>query len=104
MLGSAPPAVFTPRPYGHARPGKGAVVGAVLLHLLLVVAIASSAMKGAQALPDYKVYRVDIYSPPPQVEGEPEAAKPQPAIVKAPQPKQVAVEKKPAPVKAPPKK
>jgi outer membrane biosynthesis protein TonB len=88
-------------------PGKAAFAGAVALHLLPLVLLAGNIFEAAEPLPAYKVYRVDIYSPPPQVKGEPEApAKPAPTIVKPPETKTtVAVEKKPAPVvKTPPSK
>lgn len=88
-------------------PGRGAIFASVALHLGLAGAIAVSAFKPAEVLPDYKVYRVDIYSPPPQVEGIPEAAsKPEPAVIKPPEPKEVVVAKKPEPkpAKAPDKK
>jgi len=97
---------FTPRTPARG-PGKLAFAGAVLLHLLPLLALAGNLFQAAEPLPQYKVYRVDIYSPPPQVAGEPEApAKAEPAIVKPPETKTtVAVEKKPAPVvKAPPRK
>lgn len=88
-------------------PGKAAFAGAVLLHLLPLLAVAGNVFQAAEPLPQYKVYRVDIFSPPPQVAGEPEApARPEPTIVKPPEAKTtVAVEKKPAPVPKPaPKK
>jgi protein TonB len=89
----------------QSKPGRGAVAGSVFVHAGLVALIAVNALKGASDLPEYKVYRVDIYSPPPQVLGEPEAPRPRPAIIKPPEQKHVAaVEKKPAPVKTPPTK
>jgi outer membrane biosynthesis protein TonB len=88
----------------QTKPGRGAIVGSFIVHLLLVGVIAVSAAKGTAGLPEYRVYRVDLYSPPPQVLGEPAAPKPRPTIVKPPEKKEVALEKKPAPVKAPPKK
>ena len=89
----------------RTRPGRGAVVGSVLVHVMLAFAIGFNAAQDLDDLPDYRVYRVDIYSPPPQELGEPQAPKPRPTIVKPPEQKQVALEKKPAPpVKQPPKK
>jgi periplasmic protein TonB len=87
----------------HDGPGKSAIAASLILHVGVVALIAARAFQGPQELPEYRVYKVDIYSPPPQALGEPEAPKAQPAIVKPPEPKQVAVNK-PAPVKAPAKK
>lgn len=95
---------FVPRAHVRSGPGRSAVAGSIVLHLAVAAAMVGNVFKSAEPLPEYKVYRVDIYSPPPNVEGEPEAPKPQPAIVKPPEEKAVAVETKPAPVKAPTKK
>jgi outer membrane biosynthesis protein TonB len=77
-------------------PGKRAFAAAVLLHVLPFALVLGDVFEAAEPLPEYKVYRVDIYSPPPQALGEPEAPpKPAPAIVKPPETKTVAVEKKP---------
>jgi outer membrane biosynthesis protein TonB len=94
---------FAPRMPARG-PGKRAFAAAVLLHVLPFVLVIGDVFEAAEPLPEYKVYRVDIYSPPPQALGEPEApAKPAPAIVKPPETKTVAVEKKPAaPVVKPP--
>jgi TonB family protein len=90
----------------RARPGTGAIVGSVLLHGALVAVIAMNAMKGSEPLPEYKVYKVDLYSPPPQALGEPEAPKKaEPAIIKPPEPKAVSVApSKPATTVKTPKK
>jgi protein TonB len=89
-----------------ARPGALAIAGSVLLHSALVVGVAVSALRSPTETIEYKVYRVDLYSPPPQERGEPEPAKPQPAIVRPDPPKETVVEeKKPAPAPKPqPKK
>ncbi|MGQ0563281.1 MAG: TonB C-terminal domain-containing protein [Gemmatimonadota bacterium] len=97
---------FAPRRPARG-PGRGAFAAAVLLHLLPLVALVGNVFDAAEPLPQYKVYRVDIYSPPPQVEGKPEAP-PQPTqtIVQPAEAKTVAVEQKPAPAvkkPAPPK-
>lgn len=97
-----PTANFVPRRSGGTRPARSAVGASVVLHLALAAGIVAAALERPEALPEYKVYRVDIFSPPPQVAGEPEAAKPKPAIVK-PEQKQVAVEKAPAPKPTPAK-
>src|SRR5688572_30263252 len=97
---------FAPR-VASRGPGTSAFVAAVVLHMLPLGLFIGNVFEAAEPLPEYKVYRVDIYSPPPQALGEPEApAKPAPAIVKPPETKTIAVEKpapKPAPVKAPAK-
>lgn len=94
---------FAPRMVSKG-PGGRSVVFAVLLHLLPLGLFVGNVFEAAEPLPEYKVYRVDLYSPPPQALGVPEApAKPAPAIVKPPETKTVAVEKKPAaPVVKPP--
>lgn len=95
---------FLPRAASRTGPPPRAVIGALALHALVIALIAADTLKPAEALPEYRVYRVDLFSPPPQAAGEPEALKPRPEVVKPAEPKQLAVEKKPAPVKAPPKK
>ena len=72
-------ALYRPR---APRPGALAIAGSVLLHGALVVGVAVSAIRNPTETIEYKIYRVDIYSPPPQELGEPEAPKPQPAIVR----------------------
>jgi outer membrane biosynthesis protein TonB len=87
------------------KPSTAAIAGSVALHgLLLVGMLAGALQSGAADEFEYKVYKVDLYSPPPQELGEPAAPKPQPAIVR-PEPRRDAAvkEKKPAPV-TPPKK
>ena len=90
----------------RTRPGSGAVAASIIVHGVAIGLVVMNAvfLNKPAALPEYRVYRVDIYSPPPQVEGEPEARKAKPSITRAPEPMTVAVEKKPAPVKTPPKK
>lgn len=90
----------------NARPGSGAIVGSVLMHGALVGLIAFETVKGGKPLPEYRVYKVDLYSPPPQASGEPEAPKQaEPAVIKPDLPRTVTATPKPTPtVKAPPKK
>lgn len=88
---------FEPRSPLRRRPGTTAIVASVMIHGGVIALMLANAYQKPEPLPEYKVYRVDIYSPPPQVEGEPTLAKAQPAIVKPPEQKTVAVEKKPAP-------
>ncbi|HET9439247.1 MAG TPA: TonB C-terminal domain-containing protein [Longimicrobiales bacterium] len=96
-------ALGTPR---STKPGLLAVIGSIVLHGTLIVGVVYSALRGPTETIEYKVYKVDLYSPPPQELGEPEAPKPQPAIVRPEPPKETAVEeKKPAPAPKPqPKK
>ncbi|HEX6062713.1 MAG TPA: TonB C-terminal domain-containing protein [Longimicrobiales bacterium] len=98
--------MFAERMRGATRPGKGAILGSVLVHLLLAAGVVVAALRTPGEAIEYKVYRVDLYSPPPQVEGEPEAPKPQPAIVRPEAPSEPTVrEKAPAPAPKPqPKK
>jgi protein TonB len=76
----------------------------MVVHLLLAAtAFASTQIVPAEEpMTQFKTFRVELYSPPPQVEGEPEPPKetPKPAIVKqpkAPEPKPKVVAKRPAP-------
>lgn len=99
--------MFTQRVRQATRPGRAAITGSVVLHLLLAAGVVVGALRPQADAIEYKVYRVDLYSPPPQVAGEPEAAKPQPAIVRpeAPPKEPTLKEKAPAPTPKPqPKK
>jgi TonB family protein len=87
------------------RPSKGAVAGSIVLHVTLVVGMLAGALRSDAADEfEYKVYKVDLYSPPPQQLGQPEPAKSESKILR-PQPvnQPTVVDKKPAPV-TPPKK
>ena len=86
------------------KPSGGAIIGSVVLHVLLIAAVAIAAIEKSSDTIEYKVYRVDLYSPPPQELGEPAPPKPQPAIVRPDPPKPSEVkENTPAP-KPQPKK
>lgn len=102
-MSAASTAWFLPRAASRSGPPPFAVVGAIILHAAIIAVVAFGAARSTEALPEYKVYRVDIFSPPPQQQGEAEALKPKPEVVRPTEPKQVAIERKPAPVKAPPK-
>ena len=104
MMELARSGYFVPRIHSGAHPGKRAVLGSLIIHGAVLATMAAGTFRTPEAMPEYKVYRVDIYSPPPQMLGEPAAPKPQPTIVKAPEPKTVAIEKKAAPPKAQPRK
>src|SRR5688572_33509213 len=90
------------------KPSGGAIVGSIVLHGLLLSGMLAGALKSGVADEfEYKVYKVDLYSPPPQELGEPEAPTPQPAIVRPEPPKEKTVvkeEKRPAPTPKPPPK
>lgn len=96
-----------PRPANGARarpgrgPGKLALAGSVLLHGVLIGGALVSGHIRAREEPvsNYRFMRVNLYSPPPQVAGEPAAPAPRPAIVK---PKAAEVAPKPAAVKKKP--
>jgi len=91
---------IVPPQHARTRPGGAAVFASVLLHGAVAAVIIAMTFQQPHDLPEYKVYRVDIFSPPPLEQGEPQSAKPQPAVIKPPEKKSVAVEKKPT---APPK-
>ncbi len=74
-------------PVMRRRPGRGAVLGSVLLHVLVGVAAWYASRSAAPDLPDFIVYRVNIVSPPPQVEGPPEPVVQQPQRVVQPEPR-----------------
>jgi outer membrane biosynthesis protein TonB len=103
----------------RTRPSRAALVGSLLVHLVLVAtAFASTRIVPPEdPIHQFKTYRVELYSPPPQVEGEPDPPRetPRPVIVKppprAPEPKKPAAKKpvpktestRPAPAKEPAK-
>jgi outer membrane biosynthesis protein TonB len=97
--------MFTLSDSRATKPGSTAVAGSVVLHLLLVGGMVVGAFVQPEADPiEYKVYKVDLYSPPPQQLGEPEPPKPQPAIVRPETPRETTVkEKTPAPKPQPTK-
>jgi periplasmic protein TonB len=94
----------------RGRPPGRALLGTVLLHGIIVFAAAGTSLfqPPEDSILKFKAYRVELYSPPPQVEGPPEPAReaPLPAIVKKPTPPEPKPEVKEPPkpeVKAPPK-
>lgn len=98
--------MFSERMRSATKPGGGAIAGSVVLHILLVAGMLLGALETQDDVIEYKVYKVDLYSPPPQQLGEPEAPKPQPAIVRPEAPRETTVkERAPAPAPKPqPKK
>lgn len=103
MSSAANPTDFQPfsssRLGGRRGPGKAAVVGSVILHGALVAGILLSDRLPSRAEQTvFKTYKVSLFSPPPNVEGEPvPAAAPKPEIIKkpvvAPEPKPAATKK-----------
>jgi periplasmic protein TonB len=100
--------MFAPSARRATKPGRTAVAGSVVMHGLLVGGmLAGTFIQGESDPIEYKVYKVDLYSPPPQQLGEPEPAKPQPAIVRPETPKETVAKEKtpeaPKPKPQPPK-
>ncbi len=98
--------MFAIKPRRKTKPSGGAVAGSLVLHLALIASVAVGAISTETETIDYRVYKVDLYSPPAQQLGEPEPPKPQPAIVQPEAPKETTVkEEAPAPKPKPePKK
>lgn len=85
------------------RPGRGAILASVVLHVALLAGVVVSA-HATPDLPPMRVYRVDLYSPPPQAAGEPAPAVAAPEPTPAqPEPKPEPEPEKPKPTPAPPK-
>ena len=87
------------------RPGRRAIAASLVLHVG-IVAGAYAAVRGGPAPVDMVVYRVDLVSPPPQVEGESTSEVVAPEVVKPaetePEPEPEATEPEP-PKPEPPK-
>lgn len=92
--------LFAESARSQAKPGRAAIAGSVVLHGLLLSSVLVGAFKTEADPIEYRVYKVDLFSPPPQQLGEPEAPKPQPAIVR-PEPPRDAVVKEKTPAAAP---
>jgi periplasmic protein TonB len=83
----------------RARPRYAAVAASLTLHAALLGAFWYSGRQLAERLPEFRVYRVNLVSPPPQVQGDPAPAvaaspeappAPEPAPVETPPPPPVA--------------
>ncbi|HUH13400.1 MAG TPA: TonB C-terminal domain-containing protein [Longimicrobiales bacterium] len=91
------------------RPGRRAIAASLVLHVGLVAGAWAAVRTDAQPV-DMVVYRVDLVSPPPRVEGEPEAAVVAPEVVKPeeaqpePEPEEAEPEPKPEPPRPTPPK
>jgi outer membrane biosynthesis protein TonB len=53
------------------RPGRGALLGSVLLHTAFIASFWAGGLQTQRDLPDFVQYRVKLYSPPPTVKGPP---------------------------------
>jgi len=86
-------------PRARRGPGRGAFAASLGLHAAFVLLFVASGLRPQPELPEFRVYRVNIVSPPPQVLGDPEPPKPEtPKVV---QERPVEAPPKPQP-KAPP--
>lgn len=94
---------FQSRLHRQSRPGTFAIVLSIFVHAAALGGAAYTHKAGASEFDDFKVYRVKVYSPPPQVEGPPQ---PVPPVIEpappAPEPNAKAVEA-PKPKPEPPK-
>ncbi len=81
---------------GRGRPGRGAIGASLAVHAGLVAAIWISGL-GTREMPEMRVYQVDITSPPPQVEGEPNVVEQDESPVDTPDPAEAETEDQPAP-------
>lgn len=81
-----------PRP----RPDRRAVLGSVLFHAVLLGGLSVYGVLHARNAPEFEVYRVKLFSPPPQVAGipEPQVA---PPVVRRPEPQRVVQAPRPTP-------
>lgn len=68
-------------------PGRGPVVASVVFHVVAVAGLWAAGLRPPQRLPDFVTYRVNLISPPPQVQGEPEpVVETKPIVTTKPQP------------------
>jgi periplasmic protein TonB len=70
----------------RARPSTGAVAFSVFLHGLVVLGMWLAGITLTDDLPEFEVYRVELVSPPPQVQGEPEPVVPTNPVIEEPTP------------------
>ena len=68
------------------RPPSRAVVLSVGAHVLAALAMWGAGVTLTDDLPEFEVYRVELVSPPPQVQGEPEPVAPTQPVVEQPAP------------------
>lgn len=70
----------------RVRPSKGSVFMSLLAHGGLAAAFWVAGLTVTDQLPEFEVYRVELVSPPPQVQGEPEPVTPTQPVVEQPEP------------------
>lgn len=92
----------------HGRPGRGPLLGSLLLHGALLLGVLIAAAEATPDLPEFVQYRVRLVSPPPTEKGPPEpvtettapvVVPPQPVPQPVPQPQQPARTQAPLPEK-----
>ena len=70
----------------RVRPPTRSVMLSLLSHGVLAAAFWVAGLTVTSELPEFEVYRVELVSPPPQVEGEPEPVTPTQPVVEEPEP------------------
>lgn len=90
-------------PVSRRGPGRSAVVGSVVLHLLVGAVFWYASRVVEPELPEFIVYRVNIVSPPPQVEGPPEPVVQAPQRVVQPEPRPSPQPRQQQPTRTPPR-
>jgi outer membrane biosynthesis protein TonB len=65
-------------------PGRGALIGSLLLHVSVIAAVWLAGLQTRSDLPPFVQYRVKLYSPPPTVQGPPTPVEQTTAPVVAP--------------------
>lgn len=81
----------------HPTPSVRSVLGSFLFHGLLAAALLISNLISPRDLPQFEVYRVQLVSPPPQVEGPPTPVVAAAPVVERPEPERVVEAPKPGP-------
>ncbi len=81
----------------RARPGTGAVLFSLFTHGLVVLGMWLAGITLTDELPEFEVYRVELVSPPPQVQGEPEPVTPTQPVVEVPTPEPEVQQSEPEP-------
>lgn len=70
----------------RVRPPSRAVLFSLVAHAMAVAALWLAGITVTDELPEFEVYRVELVSPPPQVQGEPEPVTPTQPVVEQPVP------------------
>lgn len=82
---------------GRQRPPSRAVLLALGAHALVVLGFWAAGVTFTDDLPEFEVYRIELVSPPPQVQGEPEPVVPTQPVVEQPAPPEPEVTPIPTP-------